>query len=179
VTLPATHAPPTVARRWADRQAETSVIVLYPERAHRVIAGRPTVSAPPESRPLVVDGYVRSTGQRCRFASRSELDRARIASWATARGWRIRGVFEESRSARLADDGSLLRKALERVESRESDGLVVARVTHLGASLSDAIAALERLSAAGGRFVSVCDEIDLGTPTGRLILRLLFSVLNW
>jgi DNA invertase Pin-like site-specific DNA recombinase len=155
------------------------VIVLHPARAHPVVASGPAVSPATESRPLVVDGYVRSTVHHCRFATRSEVDRAHIARWATARGWRVRGVFEEPGSTGLADDGSLLREALERVESHESDGLVVARVTHLGASLADAIAALERLHAAGGRFVSVCDEIDLGTPTGRLILRLLFSMLKW
>jgi DNA invertase Pin-like site-specific DNA recombinase len=79
----------------------------------------------------------------------------------------------------MGDHGSLLRRAVERVESRESDGVVVARVTHLGRSLEETIAAVERIEAAGGRFVSVCDGVDLGTASGRLVLRVLLSVLEW
>jgi DNA invertase Pin-like site-specific DNA recombinase len=95
------------------------------------------------------------------------------------RGWRVGRLFEEPADARLADRRSLLRDALERVESRESDGLVVARFKNLGSSLEDAVAALERIQAAGGRFVSVCEGIDLGGSTGYPILRLLLSVLEW
>jgi DNA invertase Pin-like site-specific DNA recombinase len=73
----------------------------------------------------------------------------------------------------------LLAEALQRVESHETDGLVVTRLTHLGRSLEDALAAIERIQAAGGRFVSVCDAIDLSTPTGRLTLPLLLSILDW
>jgi DNA invertase Pin-like site-specific DNA recombinase len=88
-------------------------------------------------------------------------------------------VFEELAETRLADHCSRLRQALERVESRESDGLVVARFKNLGSSLEEAVAVLERIQAAGGRFVSVCDGIDLAAPNGRAILRLLLSVLEW
>ena len=88
-------------------------------------------------------------------------------------------VFEESTANRPADRGSLLREALERVESGESDGLVVARFKNLGSSLDEAVAVLERIQAAGGRFVSVCDGIDLGVKDGRSDLRLLLSVLEW
>jgi DNA invertase Pin-like site-specific DNA recombinase len=75
-------------------------------------------------------------------------------------------------------DESSLQTALERVESRESDGLVVARFSHMGPSLADALATIERIQAAGGRFASVADGIDLDTPTGRLLLRLLLSVVH-
>ena len=65
------------------------------------------------------------------------------------------------------------------MESRESDGLVVARLRNLGSSLEEAVAVLERIQAAGGRFVSVCDGIDLGASNGHSILRLLLTVLEW
>jgi DNA invertase Pin-like site-specific DNA recombinase len=75
-------------------------------------------------------------------------------------------------------DERSLTTALERVESRETDGLIVARFSHLGATLDDALAAIERIHAAGGRFASVADGIDLDTPNGRLLLRLLLSVVD-
>ena len=72
-----------------------------------------------------------------------------------------------------------MREALHRVESGESDGIVAARLTQIGPSLGEALRSVERIQAAGGTFVSVGDGIDLSTPTGRLILRLLLSVAEW
>ena len=87
-------------------------------------------------------------------------------------------VFEE-RSATSADQGgSLLRAALERVECGESNGLIVTRFTDVGGSLAAAIAALERIQAASGVFLSIREGVDLSTPAGRPILRLLISVLE-
>jgi DNA invertase Pin-like site-specific DNA recombinase len=75
-------------------------------------------------------------------------------------------------------DEASLQRALERVESHESDGLIVARFSHLGTTLDDALVAIERIHAAGGRFASVADGIDLDTANGRLLLRLLLSVVD-
>lgn len=160
-------------------------------RQHRVLnvlcraTPRPTVvveraaDPPVSSRALLVDGYVRSSPPRAWSASPASIDRGLIGRCVLGRGWRVGRVFEESTANRPADRGSLLREALERVESGESDGLVVARFRNLGSSLEEAVAVLERIQAAGGRFVSVCDGIDLGASNGRSIMRLLLSVLEW
>jgi DNA invertase Pin-like site-specific DNA recombinase len=65
-----------------------------------------------------------------------------------------------------------------RVESGESDGLVVIELRQLGESLADILRAIERIQAAGGAFASVRDGIDLSTPTGRLIARVLVSLVE-
>jgi Resolvase, N terminal domain len=160
-------------------------------RPHRVLvvvyraAARPAVvverAADPviSSGALLVDGYVRSSPPRAWSGSPASIDRGLIGRCVLGRGWRVGRVFEEPTAARPADRGSRLREALERVESGESDGLVVARFKNLGSSLEEAVAVLERIQAAGGRFVSVCDGIDLGASNGRMILRLLLSVLEW
>jgi DNA invertase Pin-like site-specific DNA recombinase len=99
--------------------------------------------------------------------------------WAEAHGWRIGYVFEELAPTQSAAGDSRLRAALERVESGETDGLIVARLKHLGNSLGEVVGVLERIQAAGGTFVSVRDGFDLGSPSGRLMLRVLVSVLRW
>lgn len=131
------------------------------------------------TRALVVDGYVRASKPRAWSGSPSLIDSGLIVRCVSRRGWRVGRLFEERADVRPADRCSLLREALERVESRESDGLVVARLRNLGSSLEEAVAVLERIRAAGGRFVSVCDGIDLGASNGHSILRLLLTVLEW
>lgn len=130
---------------------------------------------------LVVDGYVRASPPRAWSGSQAAIDRGLIGRWVAGCGWRVGRVFEEPEpaAAALADRRSLLLEALERVESRESDGLVVARFKNLGSSLQEAMAVLERIQAAGGRFVSVCDGVGLAGLDGRMLLRLLVSVVDW
>jgi DNA invertase Pin-like site-specific DNA recombinase len=126
------------------------------------------------SRTLVVDGYVRVAEGGTSAARHAAVTRWKIADWTRARGWRLGRLFEDG-----ADDGGGARSlsdALARVESHESDGLVVARVDQIGHSLPEVLAAIERIEAAGGAFASVLDGLDLSTPAGRLVLRVLVSV---
>lgn len=131
------------------------------------------------SRVVMVDGYVRSSPPTGWTTSPAVVQGALIRACAVRRGWRVRCLVEEPSSARLGDPCSLLRDVVARVESGESDGVVVGRLRHLGHCLEEAVCALERIEAAGGRFVSVSDGIDLGTASGRLVLRTLLSALAW
>lgn len=153
-----------------------AVVLDFPPR--RIESGffsnRPRASTT-RTRAVVVDGYVCAPTLTAWCATPASIDRGHIARLAASRGWQLGRMFEESPRERLASAITLLDEALERVESRESDGLVVARLKHLGRSLGSAVDAVERISAAGGRFVSVCDGVDLDTASGRLVLRLLLG----
>jgi len=155
------------------------LIVLCRVTTSRAVLVERTGAPAVRSRTLVVDGYVRSAAPGAWSGSPASIDRGLIGRCVLGRGWRVGRVFEEPTATRPADRGALLHEALERVESGESDGVVVARLRNLGSSLEEAIAALERIQAAGGRFVSVCDGIDLGGSNGRTVMRLLLSVLEW
>ena len=76
-------------------------------------------------------------------------------------------------------DRPLLEEALSRIESGASDGLVVAKLDRFGRSLIHSLAAVERIQAAGGTFVSVQDGFDLSTDHGRLVLRMMLSWAEW
>jgi hypothetical protein len=117
---------------------------------------------------IIVDGYVPSVRKLDKGSRAAPLYQGQIRSWVASRRWRVGRMLDES----------TLEYALERVESGESDGLIVVRFSHLGCSLEDALAAIERIQAAGGRFATVADGIDLDTPNGRLLLRLLLSVVD-
>jgi DNA invertase Pin-like site-specific DNA recombinase len=120
-----------------------------------------------------MDGYVRHAA-RPLSASWASVQQGHIRAWASDRGWRVARVFEES-----ATGTAVLNNALRRVESGESDGLMAVRMRDLGQTLPEALRAVERVEAAGGTFVSVGDGIDLSTPRGRAIFRVLLAVAEW
>jgi hypothetical protein len=155
------------------------LIVLCRVTARAAVPAERTAAPAVRGGTLLVDGYVRTTARGAWSGSPGSIDRGIIGRCVVRRGWRVGRLFEESADTLPADRRSLLREAVERVESRESDGLVVARFKDIGSSFAEAVAVLERIQAAGGSFVSVCDGIDLGASNGRTILRLLLSVLEW
>jgi DNA invertase Pin-like site-specific DNA recombinase len=99
-----------------------------------------------------------------------------IGAWAKAHGARVLEIFEELDQSGRRADRPLLEKALRRVESGISQGIVVAKVTRFGRSLLSGIAAIERINAAGGRFVAVENDLDTSTDTGRLVLHILLAL---
>ena len=102
-----------------------------------------------------------------------------IRAWATMRGAQVGRVFEELDVSGARADRPLLEEALARIESGASDGLVVAKLDRFGRSLIHSLAAVERIQAAGGTFVSVQDGFDLSTDHGRLVLRMMLSWAEW
>ena len=131
---------------------------------------------------MVVDGYVRVSQLRGRegesFIS-PVVQGEQIRAWATMRGAQVGRVFEELDVSGARADRPLLEEALARIESGASDGLVVAKLDRFGRSLIHSLAAVERIQASGGTFVSVQDGFDLSTDHGRLVLRMMLSWAEW
>jgi site-specific DNA recombinase len=131
---------------------------------------------------MVIDGYVRVSQLRGRegesFIS-PVIQGEQIMAWATMRGAQVGRVFEELDVSGARADRPLLEKAMVRIETGESDGLVVAKLDRFGRSLIHSLAAVERIQAAGGTFVSVQDGFDLATDHGRLVLRMMLSWAEW
>jgi len=131
---------------------------------------------------LILDGYIRvsQVGGRGgeKFISPS-VQREQIEAWTSSNGSLLGVVFEELDESGGRADRPLLMEAIERVESGESDGLIVAKLDRFGRSLLDGLSAIARIDDAGGTFISVQDGFDLGTSTGKLVLRIMFSIGEW
>jgi len=67
----------------------------------------------------------------------------------------------------------VIAQATEAAARGESVDVVVVRLDRWGRSLTDVLASLERLKAAGVNFVSLTESIDLSTPAGVLALTVL------
>jgi DNA invertase Pin-like site-specific DNA recombinase len=131
---------------------------------------------------MVLDGYVRVSQVRGRggerFISPSE-QRNQIAAWIRFRGARVGTIFEELDASGAKADRPDLQTAIARVESGASDGLVVAYLDRFGRSVAHGLAAIERIQAAGGSFVSVREGFDISTDVGRLSLQLMLSMAEY
>ncbi len=88
-------------------------------------------------------------------------------------------MFEELDAPGAGRARPLLDAAITRVEAGLSGGLVVAHLDRFGRSLLDGLVAIERIQRAGGTFASVNDGFDLGTDTGRLVMRVMLSMAEW
>src|SRR5688500_14197352 len=131
---------------------------------------------------MIVDGYIRvsQVNERQGESFISPLvQRETIERWAQLQGATVGELFEELDESGARADRPKLEQALVRVERRESSGIVVARLDRFGRSLLDGLAAIDRITRAGGTFVAVEDGLDLSTDTGRLVLRIMLSLGEW
>lgn len=132
--------------------------------------------------PVLLDGYVRVSQVAGRggesFISPS-VQREQIEGWVAANGATLGLVFEELDESGGRRDRPKLMEALGRAEQGLSQGIVVAKLDRFGRSLVDGLANIERLSGAGATFVSVQDGLDISTPTGKLVTRIMLSMAEW
>jgi DNA invertase Pin-like site-specific DNA recombinase len=133
-------------------------------------------------RTVYVDGYVRVSRVGARRGERfisPVVQEELIRAWTSARGMPLLEVFVELDESGRRRDRPLLERALCRVEDGVSDGIVVARLDRFGRSLSDGLAAIDRITRAGESFFAAQDGLDASTDSGRLVLRILFSIAEW
>jgi DNA invertase Pin-like site-specific DNA recombinase len=86
---------------------------------------------------------------------------------------RCKRIYEERMSGRNTERPEL-QKCLASL--REGDTLIVWRLDRLGRSVHDLIEIVQRLESEGVQFVSICEQINTKTATGKLIFHI-FAVL--
>src|SRR4051812_23772400 len=125
------------------------------------MSSRRRAAAPASPAPLALDAYVRVSSVRGRggdsFISPA-VQRDRIAAWAQAHGYRIAKVHEELDVSGATTDRPKLNEVMRRIETRETDGVVVFKLDRFGRTLIDSLALIDRIRAAGGTFASVLEN---------------------
>lgn len=126
-----------------------------------------------------LDGYVRVSrvgGREGDSFVSPQLQRERIEAAARNAGAEIVEWHEDlDESGGDADRPGFVR-ALERVESGETEGIVVSKLDRFARSVLDARKALQRIDEAGGVFISAEDGFDSSTPMGRFAQTMLFAM---
>jgi site-specific DNA recombinase len=64
---------------------------------------------------------------------------------------------------------------MARVAAKQTEGVIVAKADRFARSLVGALGAIERIEKVGGVFISTADNFDTSTPSGRLMMHLMFS----
>ena len=129
-----------------------------------------------------MDAYIRVSrvgGRSGETFISPEVQREQIAGWAQSRSVTIDAWHEDldQSGGKAADDRPGLSALLARIESGQSDGVVVAkldRLSRLGAG--DALKLVERIIGAGGKLVAVDVGLDPTTTVGEFGITIMLAL---
>lgn len=102
-----------------------------------------------------------------------ELQLAEIREYAARRGWEIAGEYVDLGVSGSKESRPQLNRMLQDAHRRRFDAIVCWKLDRLGRSLKHLVTTIEDLAAYGVSFVSLRDNLDLSTPSGRLMMHII------
>jgi DNA invertase Pin-like site-specific DNA recombinase len=99
----------------------------------------------------------------------ADLQLVELRRYAAARGWVIAGEFVDRGVSGAASSRPALDQLWAAARRRDVDGVVVWRFDRFSRSITDLVASLEEFRTLGVAFVSIHEQIDTGSPTGRVV----------
>lgn len=125
-------------------------------------------------------GYVRvSTEQQANEGVSLDAQRAKVAAYCDLYGFELLAIEEDAGASASSLQRDGLQRALKALEAGEADALVVVKLDRLTRSVRDLDALLTGYFAERFALVSVAEQVDTTTATGRMILNVLMSVSQW
>lgn len=123
---------------------------------------------------MTVLGYVRvSTDEQADSGAGLAAQRQAIEAECARRGWQLAEIIEDAGySARNLKRPGIAR-ALDLLDSREVDGLVVAKLDRLSRSMLDFTALMDRAQRKGWDLVALDMGVDTSTPQGEMLANVL------
>ena len=99
-----------------------------------------------------------------------------IEEYCQRRGFEIFSVYVDRGVSGKKDSRPQLNRMMEDAHQRRFDVIVVARFDRFARSVSHLLRALETFNALGIQFVSLAEQVDTSTPTGKMIFTVLGAV---
>lgn len=100
------------------------------------------------------------------------LQRKEIESFLAARGWSQVEIYEDKLTGTNANRPEL-RRLLKDAGERKLDTVVCWKICRIARSLKDLVSTLQEFNDVGVSFISLKDQIDMTTASGRLLTHLL------
>src|ERR1700747_3746882 len=100
-----------------------------------------------------------------------------LQTYCRSRGWKIAGEYVD-RICGASDSRPELNRLMADANRRRFDVVAVWKFDRFARSVSHLLRALETFRALGIEFVSLSENVDTGTPTGKMVFTVLASVLE-
>jgi DNA invertase Pin-like site-specific DNA recombinase len=95
-----------------------------------------------------------------------------LREYAARRGWQAVGEYVDAGVSGSKDSRPSLNRLMAHAHQRRFDAILVWKLDRFGRSLKHLVTAIAELEALGVTFVSLKDNWDLGTPSGRLMFQI-------
>jgi DNA invertase Pin-like site-specific DNA recombinase len=102
-----------------------------------------------------------------------EMQLAELREYAGRRGWEIVGEYTDQGVSGSKESRPELNRLMTDAHLRRFDAVLVWKIDRFGRSLKHLVNALADLGAYGVAFVSLRDNLDLSTPSGRLMFQII------
>ena len=99
-----------------------------------------------------------------------------LKEYCQHRGWKVAGEYVDTGISGATDSRPELNRLMEDAHRRALDVVVCWKFDRFARSTSHLLRALETFRALGIDFVSVTEQIDTSTPTGKMVFTILASV---
>jgi DNA invertase Pin-like site-specific DNA recombinase len=104
-----------------------------------------------------------------------EMQLSELREYAARRGWQVVGEYVDHASG-AKESRPALNRLMTDARRRKFDVVLVWKIDRFGRSLKHLVNALAELDAVGVAFVSLRDNLDLGTPSGRLMFQIIAAM---
>ena len=102
-----------------------------------------------------------------------EMQLAELREYASRRGWKVAGEYVDEGISGSKESRPQLNRLMADAHRRKVDVVLVWKIDRFGRSLKHLVNALADLDAYGVAFVSLRDNLDLSTPSGRLMFQVI------
>jgi DNA invertase Pin-like site-specific DNA recombinase len=99
-----------------------------------------------------------------------------LAEYCQRRGWEVFDCYVDKGVSGKKDSRPQLNRMMQDAHARRFDAVVVWRFDRFARSVSHLLRALETFHALDVQFISLCEQVDTTTPTGKLVFTVLGAV---
>ena len=99
-----------------------------------------------------------------------------LEDYCQRRGWQIHDIYADNGVSGKKDSRPQLNRMMQDAHERRFSVVVVWRFDRFARSVSHLLRALETFGALGVQFVSLSEQVDTSTPTGKMVFTVLGAV---
>jgi DNA invertase Pin-like site-specific DNA recombinase len=134
---------------------------------------RNTASSPTQEPPLTIARVALYARVSTLNGQDPEMQLSELREYASRRGWTIAREFVDQGVSGSKESRPQLNQLMADAHRRKFDAVLVWKIDRFGRSLKHLVNALADLCAYGVAFISFRDNLDLSTPSGRLMFQII------